>query len=247
MAISPVAPDLVLFGHHGGILRSTDGGRTWQTTNLAGETDDAMAMGFAGADGNVVFAAGHDTFFRSDDAGLTWKRIRPGLPGTDVHGLATAPDDPKLLYAYVAGAGLFRSEDGGEKWTQAPGKLPGDVMTLSAGPRGRVYAMSMSQGVLRSDDGAKTFTAAGGKADAMAVTTSATDPNVLYAGTLDALLSSTDGGESWQRRAVPGGGEVMVAAVNPANPLDVTVVAVQADRAGHVFRSVDGGATWGPQ
>jgi len=59
------------------------------------------------------------------------------------------------------------------------------------------------------------------------------------------LYQSTDGGASWQERAVPGGGQVLIVAVSPADPMDVTAVSVQNDRAGHVFRSRDGGATWG--
>ena len=46
MAVSPADPNLLLYGHHGGVLRSTDGGRTWNKTNLTAETDDAMGMGF---------------------------------------------------------------------------------------------------------------------------------------------------------------------------------------------------------
>ncbi|MBA4181748.1 MAG: hypothetical protein C0506_14255 [Anaerolinea sp.] len=252
MAVSPANPRVLLYGHHGGVLRSTDGGRTWTRTNLGGETDDAMGMGFAGSGGDTVFAAGHDTFFRSEDGGQTWKRIKPGLPGTDVHGLATAPDDAAVVYANVTTHGLYRSGDGGNAWTRTSQSLPGDVMALSAGPNGRVYAASMSQGVLRSDDNGKTFKAtggpsAGGSTAALTVAASPSDANVLYAGTQDALLRSTDGGASWQRKSVPGGGQVMVVAVSPAAPEDVTVVAIQSDRAGHVFRSVDGGATWGDQ
>lgn len=244
MAVSPVDPNLVLYGHHGGVLRSTDGGRTWQTTNLTGQTDDAMGMGFAGAAGETIFAAGHDTFFKSEDAGLTWERIKPKLPGTDVHGLAVAPDDPNRLYAHVVRYGLFRSDDGGESWAKAA-TVPGDIMTLTAGPDGRVYAASMSQGILRSDDGGQTFTATGRDAATLTVAASATDADIVYAGAEDAVYVSTDGGASWEQKSVPGGGQVMVAAVNPSDPMDITVVAVQSDSAGHVFRSTDGGTTWG--
>jgi len=248
MAVGPADPNLILYGHHGGVLRSTDGGRTWSKTNLTGETDDAMGMGISGAEPNVVYAAGHDTFFKSTDGGQTWKSLKPDLPGRDIHGMAVAPDKAGRLYANVVRYGFYRSEDGGETWSKAgTGAYPADVIQVSASAGDVVYVASVQGGVLRSDDAGATFKGTGRlTGSVLAVATSATDPNTVYAGTDGGLFASTDGGKSWSARAVPGGGEVMVSAVSPANPLDVTVVAVQADRAGHVFRSVDGGTTWGP-
>lgn len=246
MAVSPANPDVLLYGHHGGVLLSEDGGRTWLTTNLGGSTDDAMGMAFAGPSGDTVLAAGHDTFFKSTDGGRSWDRITPNLPSTDVHGLAAAPDDPNRVYAYVVGFGLFRSTDGGDGWAAAATDLPGDIHGLSAGPGEVVYASSMQSGILRSDDGGMTFRPTAAVAGAaMTVAASASDPDVVYAGGEDVLLQSTDGGASWKQRSIPGGGQVLIAAVSPSDPMNVTIVAIQGDRAGHVFRSKDSGATWG--
>lgn len=248
MAVSPVDSNVILYGHHGGVLRSVDGGRTWSKTNLAGEADDAMGMGISGVEPNVVYAAGHDTFFKSSDGGQTWKSLKPDLPGRDIHGMAVAPDKPGRLYANVVRYGFYRSDDGGETWTKATtGAYPPDVIQLSASVGGVVYVASVQGGVLRSDDAGATFKGTGPlTGSVLTVAASATDPNTVYAGTDGGLFASTDGGKTWSARPVPGGGEVMVTAVNPGNPLEVTLVAVQADRAGHVFHSTNGGATWGP-
>ena len=247
MAVSPADADVILYGHHGGVLRSTDGGRTWLTTTLTAEADDAMGMGISGAAPNVVYAAGHDTFFKSTDGGQKWESLNPDLPGRDIHGLAVAPDREGRLYANVVRYGFFRSDDGGETWTKAnSGSFPGDVIQVSASADGVVYVASVQVGVLRSNDAGATFKGTGQlSGGVLTVAASATDLNIVYAGTESGLFASTDGGKTWQPRTVPGGGQVLVAAVNPADSLNVTLVAVQDDGAGHVFRSRDGGATWG--
>lgn len=245
MAISPADPNLVLYGHHGGVLLSRDGGRSWEATNLEGETDDAMGMGFADARGEVVLAAGHDTFFRSTDGGRTWERVQPDLPRTDVHGLAATPGEPGRILAFVVGSGLYRSDDGGDSWTRAATDLPVDILNVSAGPDDVVYAVSMGAGILKSTDGGMTFAPLDPLPSLVAsVATSASDGDVVYAGGAGALYRSTDGGSSWERRAIPGGGQVMIVTVNPADPMDVMLLVIRGDDAGYVFRSEDGGQTW---
>lgn len=246
IAISPVDPNVVLYGHHGGVLRSTDGGSTWTTTSLGGETDDAMAMGFSAAQPQVVYAAGHDTFFKSTDGGQTWESPKTDLPATDIHGMAVSPDKAGLIYANLTRFGVVRSEDGGATWTKAAGAFPPDLMQISASSGGVVYAAGVQSGVSRSQDGGRSFQATGRpEGSVFTIAASATNADVVYAGTDKGLFASIDGGKTWTQRAVPGGGQIMVAGVG-SNPSDVMVVAVQQDRAGHVFRSSDGGATWGP-
>ncbi len=72
--------------------------------------------------------------FKSADGGNTWKKLTNGLPGrTQRIGLAVYQKDPKIVYAVVQSdsggtssiddntsraGGVFRSEDGGERWTR---------------------------------------------------------------------------------------------------------------------------------
>ncbi len=248
MAISPAEGGAtILYGHHGGVLRSTDGGRTWAQTSLTAPNDDAMGMGISGGDPQTVFAAGHSTFFKSTDGGKTWKSMRPNLPGLDLHGMAVAPDQGGRLYANVVGFGLYRSDDAGSNWTKANTQpFPTDVIQVSASAGGVVFVASVGGGVLRSDDAGATFRKTGTLRGAvLTVAASATDGNVVYAGTESGFFSSRDGGVTWTERTPEGGGQAMVSAANPNDPADVIVVLVRDDRAGHVFRSRDGGATWG--
>ena len=246
MAISPADSQVVLYGHHGGILRSADGGRSWQKTNLTGNTDDAMGMGISMSDPSVAYAAGHGTFFRSSDAGKTWTSLKPKLPSTDIHGMAVSPDQSAVLYAHVVGQGLFRSDDSAETWKKTNSQpLPADIMQVAASTGGRVYVASMKNGILRSDDGGATFKATSElQGGVLSVATEAVDPNVVYAGTDSQLFVSPDGGATWTARQLPVAGQVLVTGVNPRDANDVMVVAVGSDRVGRVYRSRDGGASW---
>ena len=67
LAFAPGSTDRLYFGHHGGILESRDGGRTWAPLPV---TADAMGMRPA-ADGSIVIA-GHEVFIGTADGGQTW-------------------------------------------------------------------------------------------------------------------------------------------------------------------------------
>ncbi len=68
------------------------------------------------------------------------------------------------------------------------------------------------------------------------------DPKMMYVAMRDGLYTSTDAGESWK----PAGKalkNLAAVAVNPRRPEEI--YAVTAD--GVIFRSADGGTTWGRQ
>lgn len=68
-----------------------------------------------------------------------------------------------------------------------------------------------------------------------------TDAKVMYVAMRHGLFKSTDAGESW--KAVGKGLKNLAAvAVNPKRPSEVYV----STMAGAIFRSLDGGTTWGP-
>ena len=113
--------------------------------------------------------------FKSNDGGATWKKCAGGLPGlTGRIGLAISPGKPKLVMAIVqsdeGGAsdirdihsrrgGVFRSEDGGEKWTRMsdidPRPFYFSQIRIDPANDQRVYVLGMA--VLASDEGGKNF------------------------------------------------------------------------------------------
>src|SRR5712691_2703058 len=206
LQVSPTDERTVVFGHHGGMLVSHDGGATW--TPASGAKGDAMGVALPPGS-QSQFAAGHDVFMRSDDGGRTWSSVRPALPGTDIHGFAGSAVAPNTFYAYVVGSGLFKSADAGKTW-QKVGDASGGTMSMTvakAGGADVLYANTMD-GVQRSRDGGRTWEpvreVGGATLNAVGET--------VYAAAGGAVLLSTDGGMTWDRRTFTRGGAVLVAA-----------------------------------
>src|SRR6266566_4188164 len=150
LLVNPSNSQKLVLGTHYGLYGSSDGGRHWRFDALSG--DDAMNL--ARPSGKTVWLAGHLVFKKSTDGGSTWTDVRPsGLPSLDIHGFAVDPQDPRTLYAAVAGQGLYRSRDGGHSFSLASQQVGGSVMALAVLPDRRVLAGDMQRGLLESRDG----------------------------------------------------------------------------------------------
>lgn len=247
LAFTPTDPNVVFFGHHNGIMRSDDGGRTWHKL-VERPNFDAMNLAVSHANPQQVYLAGHDIFQISSDGGASWRPVAHNLPATDIHGFTMSPDDANRLYAFVVGHGGFRSDDGGHTWHKLEGELPGDVMALAAasGSPETLYAGSMRSGVLKSTDGGRSWAPAVNGLDSRNVMTLAVDPSApqtVYAGLGSGLYKSTDGGTTWSKLPFPGDNAIAVA-VSRTSPNVVLAISVKNGK-GFVYRSDDGGATWG--
>lgn len=247
LAFSPSEPQVLFFGHHHGILRSDDGGRTWRPL-VERRNFDAMGLAAAPGASPRLYLAGHDVFQVSTDGGSSWRPVAHDLPGTDIHGFAMSPDDPQRLYAFVVGHGVFVSADGGRAWERLDSGLPGDVTALAAagGSPETLYAGGMRSGLLRSADGGRTWSpvrAGLGTRGVMALAVDPTTRQTVYAGVDGGLYKSTDGSTTWSRLSFPGD-NVVALAVSPAQPSVIVALTVR-DGQGLVFRSEDGGITWG--
>lgn len=234
LVVDPTEPRTVLFGHHQGMLVSTDAGATW--SRVRGANGDAMGIAIPAA-GSTAFAAGHDVFYRSDDGGATWRSTRPALPGTDIHGFTASAVSPARFFAYVVRYGLFQSDDGGNTWRRV-GDAPGSTMSLAAvrsAGADLLFASTM-EGVARSRDSGRTWEPAGEVARASHVSAAGEQ---LYAAARGAVHASVDSGATSQARVFPRGGAALVA-VAPSNPRLVYVVTDRLE----VWRSTDAGVTW---
>ncbi len=121
-------------GPHGGIFKSTDGGKTWnKLTNGLPEVSQAY-VAIAPSEPRRLYASvayGRTVgIYRSDDAGANWQRAttdaRPAtrIGGGDLPVPRVDPKDPDTIYS--ASIVTWRSTDGGKTWAGIRGAPGGD-------------------------------------------------------------------------------------------------------------------------
>ena len=133
-ASSPADPNHIYLGTtNSWIYQSTDDGATWTRLAQLGKADDLVVDNLLvdESDPKTLLAGvwamdeiGGGLYI-SHDGGLTWTS-NPDMEGQSIRSLAQSPSDPKIL---VAGAisGVYRSEDGGQHWTQISPKGSGEI------------------------------------------------------------------------------------------------------------------------
>jgi photosystem II stability/assembly factor-like uncharacterized protein len=92
-------PDVLFVGIElGGVLRTLDGGRTWDDRHPGAVIDPHVLRTHAVAT-DRVYAVGGDGISYSSDAGESWRRDVDGMDRHYTWGLAVDPEDPDLWYA----------------------------------------------------------------------------------------------------------------------------------------------------
>lgn len=167
IAIHPTQPETMLIGvetvqEHtpqadfaGGIFKSIDGGRTWNSPKGFPLTR-VSALAFDPKDPSVLYAG---TFrcgiLKSTDGGETWLRLAT-TGSLDVRALRVAPTDPTTIYAATLTAGVYRSIDGGTTWHPTNAGLTDayamDVLVDPEDPQ-RILSATAYDGVFESLDG----------------------------------------------------------------------------------------------
>ena len=137
-------------GGNTGLIKSTDGGITWQqVAKVLDPAVDFHAMTLSKSDPNLIlgFDSGGRGLFKTIDAGKTWENLE--YPEY-ISALTISPNDSQLIFAGT-GNGIFNSNDGGITWNH----IAYEGLTISAmnfDDEGILFAAIDTLGLVRSDD-----------------------------------------------------------------------------------------------
>ncbi|MEZ4386730.1 MAG: FlgD immunoglobulin-like domain containing protein [Candidatus Krumholzibacteriia bacterium] len=273
------AASLSFFGT--GLYRSPDGGQTWEHLGLEESVYIARVLVhpadsqrlYVAATGRLFGTDQNRGVYRSLDGGRTWDRAFALTDSTACTDLAMRPDDPDVIFAAMwersrgltyrrsggPSSGLWRSDDGGDTWSEVTGGLPtgsnvGRIgVTICAGQPDRMYAIYADANaeflhVYRSNDGGLTWSATSdGNLGGMysnfgwyfgQVRVDPANPDHVFALGVPAYRT-TNGGLSWSEA----GGNMHVDhhALEFCTSLPGRLY---AGNDGGLYRSGDAGATW---
>lgn len=161
----------------GGIVRSRDGGSTWE--QLGGTDPDIHTIHVSESRPETVYTATANGPYRSDDGGDNWTHINTGLARRYSVPVSVAPGDHRRVFASVSdnpgrrsGAHAYMSIDAGESWTQMDIGADDDMVIAYAWDpqdESRVYAGTDSGKLYVSPDAGESWNAIDAGLDSIAV------------------------------------------------------------------------------
>lgn len=208
IAIDPTAPEVMYATGHGiGVVKSTDGGKSWNTANsgLGGLSTEGFTIDGKDRSTLYVWVLGNG-LYRSKDAAGSWQRVDDGPKKQEVRTLASvgAPTGMGGIWLYAGlDTGVMKSPDCFCGWDRLPNEgLPeGRVYSLAVDPSSpEILYAGLRQGVFKTTDGGQGWSRVTDLVEDAVVTVDAGDPNRVYAIGADGVLAvSQDAGEHWTK------------------------------------------------
>ncbi len=245
LATHPEDADTLFTTTNGGVYKSTNAGKSWELIGDSDLCDDEDAGGNCHYHGIVVekeapfkvlVGSGGDQYAKegvgltgSEDNGESWRNSDDGFV-RDVHvsKLIIDPNNSNVFYATTQGeteytdkvgdgAGVFKSTDRGNNWTQINNglnSLETNVLAVDPNDSDVLYLGTDDDGIYKSINGGENWkklipTASFGVGD---IIVDPQDSNNVYMGTVDyfrlsesrgvlgdfGVYKSTDGGTTWE-------------------------------------------------
>ena len=227
--VDPVNPDIVYIAtgdgdasdnYSIGVLKSLDGGSTWNTTGLnwsTSATDLIRAMVMHPNDNNILLLASNNGIYRTTNAGTSWTLEQSG----NFYDIELKPQATSNTFYACTKTQIYRSTNSGDTWSSQH-TLSGTnriALATSEDNPDYVYALASKSsgsgfhGVYRSTNSGVSYS------------TRSTSPNLLGWSS----SGSDSNGQGWYD---------LVIAVDPNNANSVHVAGVNH------WRSTDGGSNW---
>jgi len=201
-----------------GLLKSTDGAATWNTTGLSSATGNYKMMSKVLVDpsnGNNILVATSYGIYRSTDAGVTFTQVQTG----SFKDMEFKPGTPATIYA--CGTTFYKSTNSGATWTQTTTGLPAAAslsrmaIAVSAADVNAVYLIAMkattydTYGFYKSTNSGTSFTTLSTNSPNigtqgwydLCLAVNPLNANELMLGGQTQFMKSTNGGVSWTQIA----------------------------------------------
>lgn len=211
-----------------GVLKSVDGGQTWNPTGLTYQLTSSRyiyRLIIDPVNPNVLIAACNNGLFRTSDSGATWSLRRSG----NIKEVKFKPGNPNVVYA-IYGANMIRSTNNGVSWALSNSGFPTSglgrsVLAVTPADTNVVYALISKpagagngtdyefHSLYKSSDGGSSWTM------------QSNSPNLLGW----SVNGSDNGGQGWYDLAL---------AVSETNANVLFVGGV------NIWKSTNGGTSW---
>jgi hypothetical protein len=182
------------------VMKTTDGGVTWTTTNLPTWTGQPRAICFPTA--SVGYVAGDRNIAKTTDGGTTWNMVAY-TPATDI----TSAYATSTTTCYFGGTGkVYYTTDGGLNFSTSP-TVGIAASSLFVTSNGTVYRAGGSGGIYMSTDGAASFS---GNINTKTANINTTIPSIYFSDInsgyavglnktsyLNSIIKTSDGGTTW--------------------------------------------------
>lgn len=194
-----------------GLLRSSDGGNSWQLPEGGLPFDYYNVVKVDPARPSTLLVGGNGGVYRSADFGAHWAPVAGIGAGEYIASLALHGALPRLAFAAGTG-GVYRSTDGGREWSRVgpPGAGYSPSVALHATRHATTVFAAVDGVIWRSNDRGDSWSPVEGVGlppgwvDQVSVDPSARSPAIVYAREWDyaagrgTVQRSADGGGTWQ-------------------------------------------------